>query len=199
MNKIRTSALWLAFLSGAPAAVMGQISPEKPMQSLPPNYIIETARQPDKIRREYPHDIQLRTVSGDTVLSSKVLPQGKGRPIVLLFWLTTCGPCRMELDAIKQNYAAWQAETPFDLVAISTDFPRNYPAFDTRVATEQWPWPAFIDLNREFGKILPGELNGLPQTFILDAKGNILHHKRKFRPGDEAQIFELIKSVASGN
>lgn len=199
MNTKRTPALWLAFLAGVPAAVLAQTSPEKPMQSLPPNYIIETARQPDKIQREYPHDIQLRTVSGDTVLSSTVLPRGKGRPVVLLFWLTTCGPCRMELDAFKQQYAAWQEETPFDLVAISTDFPRNYPAFETRVTTEKWPWPAYIDLNREFGKILPGELNGLPQTFILDAEGTIRHHKRKFRPGDEVQIYELIKAVAAGN
>lgn len=187
----------MAFLAGAPAGLMAQTSPEKPMQSMPSNYIIETARQPDKIQRQYPHDIQLRTADGDTVLSARVLPQGGNKPIVLLFWLTTCGPCRMELDAFKQQYAAWQAETPFDLVAISTDFPKNYPSFESRVAAEKWPWPAYIDLNREFGKILPGELNGLPQTFILDPQGNIRHHKRKFRPGDEVQIYELIKAVAS--
>jgi peroxiredoxin len=50
-------------------------------------------------------------------------------------------------------------------------------------------------MNREFRNIMPGELNGLPQTFVIDADGKIVYHKRKWRPGDEDKIFEAVKSI----
>lgn len=172
-----------------------QAQAEQPLQSRNPSYVIETARAPSQIRADYPYDIALRTVTGDTLQSDLVLP-APGKPTILLFWLTTCYPCRMELEALQRVWADWQKEVDFHLVAISTDFAKNYPAVEQRVQEQQWPWPAYIDLNREFSKILPGGLNGLPQTFFLNAEGQIVAHKRKFRPGDEAEMLDLLKQAA---
>jgi peroxiredoxin len=127
--------------------------------------------------------------------SANVFAQN-GKPTVLMFWLTTCVPCRHELTAISGKYESWQAETGFNLYAISIDFPKNYGNFVKRVEDSRWPFPAYHDLNREFSVILPGQLNGLPQTFILDKTGRIVHHKRKFSPGDEDVLYDLIKEVA---
>jgi peroxiredoxin len=43
---------------------------------------------------------------------------------------------------------------------------------------------------------MPGQLNGLPQTFIIDKDGNIVYHKRKYRSGDEDLLFEKVKTIA---
>ena len=51
------------------------------------------------------------------------------------------------------------------------------------------------DMNREFRRIMPGELNGLPQTFIIDKNGEIAYHKRKYRAGDEDALFAKIKEL----
>lgn len=184
-------AACLSFLSA-----YGQTSPEVPLQSRQPSYIMDTARPAGEIDGTYPHDIRLLSVRGDTLLSSEVLPTGK--PVVLLFWLTTCYPCRMELEALQKVWPQWKDSLDFELVAISTDFPRNYPAFFSRVEEQGWPWPAYIDINREFSRILPGGLNGLPQTFFLDSRGRIHGHKRKFRPGDEAELFRMLQAAAAG-
>jgi len=178
------------------ASVPGQTSPETPLQSRQPAYVMDTARPAEKINAVYPHDILLLHPAGDTVSSAEVLPTGK--PVMLLFWLTTCYPCRMELEALARVWPQWKDSLDFELVAISTDFSKNYPAFRERVAEQQWPWPAYADLNREFSRILPGGLNGLPQTFFLDARGQIRGHKRKFRPGDEAELFRMLQEAARG-
>ena len=44
---------------------------------------------------------------------------------------------------------------------------------------------------------MPGQLNGLPQTFILDKEGNIALHKRKYRSGDEDKLYEKVKELAA--
>lgn len=154
----------------------------------------ETARRKSEINAIYPYDIDLATADGDTLKSAQVLA-ANGHPTVILFWLTTCAPCRRELAAIASKFEQWQQEADFNLYAISVDFPMNRQNFEKMVKEQKWPFPAYLDLNREFRLIMPGELNGLPQLFVLDSKGNIIHHKRKYVPGDEDSLFALLKSL----
>ncbi|MEM9821440.1 MAG: hypothetical protein AAF985_10225, partial [Bacteroidota bacterium] len=74
---------------------------------------------------------------------------------------------------------------------------KNYPKFVSRVNDKQWPWATYNDVNREFRKVMPGGLNGLPQTFLLDQNGKIVYHKRKYNTGDEDKLFAEIKALAS--
>lgn len=160
-----------------------------------PGYIIDRARQQKDIKADFPFDIPLRLADGTNVNSKDVFAKSD-RPKVLLFWLTTCYPCRLEMKAINENYHQWQSEQAFDLYAISTDFQKNFPAFTKKVNQSNWPWKTFNDTNREFRRIMPGKLNGLPQVFILNKDGEIVHHKRKYQSGDEHLLFEKIKEAA---
>lgn len=154
----------------------------------------ETARPKAEIKATYPYDIALATATGDTLNSADVLAVN-GKPTVILFWLTTCAPCRRELAAYAAKFEQWQQEADFNLYAISIDFPKNRESFEKMVKENNWPFPAYLDLNREFRLIMPGELNGLPQLFVLDANGKIIHHKRKYLPGDEDKLFAFLKSL----
>ena len=158
------------------------------------NYYVDTARPSNKIQSTFPYDISLRNAKGDTLNSAKVFEKN-GKPTVLMFWLTTCGPCRMELNAITEKYDGWKHQADFNFYAISTDFPKNYAQFVSRVEEGKWRFPAYHDLNREFRMVMPGELNGLPQVFVLDKNGNIAYHTRKYVPGDEDTLFEEIKKL----
>lgn len=186
-----TATLFVLGLVGLQA----QEGQEKPLETREPTYIMDTARPATEINAVYPYDIQLKQADGQLVSSDQVLPTN-GKPTVLLFWLTTCFPCRMELEALRKAVPGWREETDFNLVAISTDFAKNFPAFVERVQTGDWSWPAFNDVNREFSRILPGQLNGLPQTFVIDGSGEIVYHHRKYRPGDELALYEAVKQAA---
>lgn len=160
-----------------------------------PGYIIDRARPKAQINSSYPYDIPLKSAAGQALNSSEVLSQ-EDQPVVLLFWLTTCYPCRMEMKAIAKEYEAWQQETPFQLVAISTDFQKNFSSFTKMVEKNNWPWLSVNDVNREFRRIMPGRLNGLPQLFVLDKNRKITYHKRKYQPGDEKELFRQIQLAA---
>ncbi len=157
--------------------------------------IVESPRPKKEIDSRFPFDISLKMADENRFSSTNVLaPDGK--PVVLLFWLTTCYPCRLEMTAIAKEYERWQQEADFKLVAISTDFPQNYSKFADRVQKSNWPWETYLDIRREFRYVLPGGLNGLPQTFVFNPKGEIVYHKRKYSPGDEHALFEQIKAAA---
>ncbi len=158
------------------------------------HYYKDTGRPGAEIESNYPYDISIRNGESDT-LNTKTVFEKNGKPTILLFWLTTCAPCRAEMGAISGKYEQWKQEADFNLYAISIDWPRNADQFIQRVKKSNWPFLAYHDYNREFGKIMPGNLNGLPQVFLLDKNGNIAHHKRKYRPGDEDQLFEWVKNL----
>lgn len=157
--------------------------------------VSSTSRPKNEIVQVFPFDIDLKTENGQLLNSENIL-KSNGKPTVLLFWLTTCFPCKIEMEAIKKEYPGWKKQVDFNLFAISTDFEKNFPRFEKMVRENNWPWPAYNDVNREFQHVLPGELNGLPQTFIFDGEGDIVYHKRKYNSGDEHDLFEKIKEIA---
>ncbi len=159
-------------------------------------YVQDTSRPKNKIKADFPFDIAMTLSDRTEVNSEKVLAKN-GKPTILLFWLTTCYPCRMELNAIKTKYAGWKEEADFNFAVISTDFQKNYERFIKRVAKENWAWDTYHDTNREFRKVIPGALNGLPQTFVFDKNGEIVYHKRKYSSGDEDKLFDVVKGLAA--
>ncbi len=162
--------------------------------SSPSRVITETSRPSEKINTTFPYDIDLKNADGQVVNSSKLFKKNK-RATVLLFWMTTCGPCRMELNAISSKFDTWKKKTDFDFYAISIDFSDRVEQFNTRVKESKWPFPAYMDIHREFRSVMPGELNGLPQLFVLDQKGSVLYHTRRYMPGDEDKLFEALQKI----
>ncbi len=181
-----------------PTVVKAQTSTTVQRDTTPPrsNYIKDTSRPVKQINTSFPFDIPMTHSNRKNVNSENILAKN-GKPTILLFWLTTCYPCRMELNAIKKIYPQWKEEADFNFVVISTDFQKNYENFVGRVEKENWAWDTFHDTHREFRKVLPGALNGLPQTFVFDKNGEIAYHKRKYSSGDEHKLFDVVKELAS--
>ncbi len=158
------------------------------------NVIRSTSRQKAEVNQVFPYDIDLKDADGKVVNTSSLLKGDK--PTILLFWLTTCFPCKIEMKAIKAKYPQWKEETDFRLVAISTDFMKNEAAFQKMAKEKGWEWEVYHDFNREFRHVMPGALNGLPQTFIVDTNGEVVYHKRKYSTGDEDKLYAKVKELA---
>ncbi len=187
---INETATILPAKAGATKVARDSVKPQRKQ-----HYLVDNSRQLDQMVQVFPFDIDITSATGKP-LNSETAFQANGKPTILLFWLTTCYPCRVELEAIKQNYPAWKKETDFNLFAVSTDFPTNYEKYLGMVKKNDWPFPAFHDTNREFRKVMPGGLNGLPQVFVLNAAGEVVYHKRRYSTGDEHKLYAKVKELA---
>lgn len=110
---------------------------------------------------------------------------------MLLFWLTTCGPCRAELAELERRLPGWRERYDFAFVPISIDFAKRRGAFHARAAAHAWT--SYLDVDREFPLVMPGRLNGVPQVFVFDARGEQVFHRRKYRPGDLDALEEVLR------
>ncbi len=160
-----------------------------------PQYLISTARPLAEIDAVFPFDLALVASRGaaDTLAltSAEVLSEHRGkRPVVLLFWMTTCGPCRTELADIEARIEGWKARYDFAFVPVSLDFPSRRAAFHAR--SEAYPWTSYWDVHREFPSVMEGGLNGVPQVFVFDAEGRQVFHRRKYSAGDLEALEEVL-------
>lgn len=192
------SALTKATISPTPvkSAIVIKDTLKPPPVKNNPFMMTDPSRPIEEINTVFPYDIPLKGADGEIYNSSSLL-KSDGKPTVVLFWLTTCYPCRIEMAAIQKEMASWKAETDFNIIAISTDFEKNYPNFVKMVKENKWSFEAYVDVNREFQKVMPGGLNGLPQSFIFDKNGEIAYHSRKYTSGDEHKLYAKVKELAA--
>jgi len=183
------------------ASSSAQVVPEpapvsKVVKATVPAQKVISNKQEENLVKTFPFDIDLKDVDGKVHKSTEVFKKN-GKPTVLFFWLTTCGPCHMKLNAIKPLYPEWKEAADFNAYAISGDYEKNYPKFVKQTKAKGWEWETYNDVNRSFRKILPGGLNGYPQTFIFDKDGELVYQDRKYRPGDEKKLFKKIKEICN--
>jgi len=138
--------------------------------------------------------VDIKTLSGETLNTSEILNDG---PIFISFWATWCKPCIQELMAIDENYEDWEEETGFKLYAISIDDTKSMSRVAPFVNGRGWEFDVFLDPNSDFKRAM--NVINVPHSFILNSKGEIVWQHTSYSPGDEDEIYEILKKVAEEN
>ena len=137
--------------------------------------------------------IQLKTLDGQSVNIHDYLEDGK--LTVLSFWATWCTPCKAELDAFADFYEDWQNDYNVEVLAITIDNARGLAKVPAEVTTKGWDFTVLSDVNSECLTTL--EFQTIPQTFIVDGKGNIVYAHNGYTAGDEYELDEKLAALSS--
>ncbi len=109
----------------------------------------------------------LVTLAGDTVRSSDL----EGKVVVLNFWATWCGPCRLEMPSLQRLHER-RAEDGVVVLGLATDVGGEAPirSFLRERGITYPVGRATWEQRRAFGGI-----PGIPTTFIVDRSGVVRH------------------------
>jgi peroxiredoxin len=138
--------------------------------------------------------VEVKKIGGENFNTSTLSNDGK--PMIISFWATWCKPCVQELTAISEQYEEWQKETGVKVIAVSTDDSRNLARVQPFVNSRNWEYEIYLDPNGDFKRAL--NVNNIPHTFLVNGKGEIVWQHNSYTPGDEEELFELVKKLAKG-
>ena len=145
-----------------------------------------------KMNSEKPFpSVNIKTVDGKVVNTNDFTKQGK--ITVVSFWATWCTPCKRELDAIHEVYADWAETYDMQLLAITIDDARGLTKVPAIVKSKGWEFTVLADSKQELMQTL--NFQTIPQTFLLDANGNIVYTHSGYNPGDEIKLEEEIQKL----
>ena len=90
-----------------------------------------------------------------------------GKPIILNFWASWCGPCKMEMPELQEFYEEYGEEIHFLLVSVddSVDTAKDF------IEKEGYTFPVYFDTT-SMGAYTYGA-SSIPLTFFIDAEGNL--------------------------
>ncbi len=113
-------------------------------------------------------DFNLESINGDMVR----LDSYRGKVVLLDFWATWCGPCRVEMPHVKAAYERYHAQG-FEIIGISLD--TNTAVVERYAKANGLQWPQILQAR---GVMTPLKQNygvrSIPAAFLIGRDGELL-------------------------
>ncbi len=104
-----------------------------------------------------------------------------GKPIVLNFWASWCGPCKSEMPDIQEFYEKYGQEIHFLLVSLD----ESMDTAKTFIAESGYTFPVYYDTT-SMGAYAYGA-SSIPLTYFIDTDGNLVAYYRGAMSADILQ------------
>ncbi len=114
-------------------------------------------------------DFSLEALDGGKVSLSSF----KGKVVLLSFWATWCGPCKMEMPAMQTLYKQLR-EKGFEVVAV--DMMEDKATVEKFVKNAGYTFPVLLDSTGQVGGGAYAA-RAIPTNFVVDKQGRLVGRK----------------------
>ena len=93
----------------------------------------------------------------------------RGKPVILNFWASWCGPCKMEMPDLEKAYQEYGDQIQFMLVDLTDGSQETVEKASAFIKEQGYTFPVFYDTTME-GAYAYG-VSGIPVTYFINAEG----------------------------
>jgi cytochrome c biogenesis protein CcmG, thiol:disulfide interchange protein DsbE len=111
-------------------------------------------------------DFTLESMSGESVTLSDL----RGQVVIVNLWASWCGPCRLEMPALKDIFNEYK-ENGLVILAVNSTSQDSRSAVEKFVAEYQLPFTVLLDTEGAAAQLY--QLSALPSTFFIGRDGLI--------------------------
>ena len=112
-------------------------------------------------------DFEVMNESGEKVKLSSYF----GKPIVVNFWASWCGPCKAEIPEFIEAYQKYGEDVEFLMVNLTDGQTDTVESVKEFVSENKYDFPLYFDT--EFSASDAYQIYSIPQTLFVDENGNI--------------------------
>jgi peroxiredoxin len=111
-------------------------------------------------------DFSLMGLNGERI----TLSDFRGQPVLINFWASWCGPCRLEMPAIERIYREYK-DKGFVVLTVNTTYQDNLADVEAFIEEHNLTFPILLDQDGSTTK--PYQLTALPSSYFIDSEGII--------------------------
>lgn len=110
----------------------------------------------------------------------------QGKPVIVNFWASWCGPCKSEMPDFEEMYQQYDEEIHFVMVNM-TDGSRETVEVASEFISEQgYTFPVYYDT--EYSAAITYWVTSIPATYFIDAQGNSVAYARSAIDAETLQM-----------
>ena len=132
-------------------------------------------------------DFSLKNLDGQTVSLSSL----RGRPVMINFWASWCGPCWDEMPFLQQIY---EDRDSYGVTLITVNLRESLSVITQFMQSNNLSFPVLLDTDGSVS--LNYNVSGIPTTFFIDKDG-IIKEKRLGPFNSVAEIESYLKNITS--
>lgn len=148
----------------------------------------ETVSVPPKEKKDPAPDFSVEDMNGDFVSMSDLLD---GRPMIINFWASWCGPCCSELPHFDSAYAEYGDRITFMMVDLADGRNERVSSVKNFLEYNGFSFPVYFD--SRFRATNAYGIYSIPLTVFIDPEGNIVEKQIGSMSGPT--LTEKIKSL----
>lgn len=95
-----------------------------------------------------------------------------GKPIILNFWASWCGPCKKEMPDFNEKSQELEGEVQFLMINMTDGFRETMETATAFIEEQGYTFPVFFDTRFEAAYTYGAY--SLPTTFFIDAQGYVI-------------------------
>ena len=93
----------------------------------------------------------------------------RGKPVLLNFWASWCGPCQMEMPDFQKFYESHGDKVNFVIVNLTDGQQETVESASAFLAEKGYTFPVYYDTGREAA--VKYGVSSVPMSFFIDAEG----------------------------
>ena len=145
--------------------------------------------------KEHEEQAKTNTASDFTVIdmdgNSVNLSDYFGKPIIINFWATWCGPCKSELPAFDTAIQEYGQEITFLMVNLTDGFRDTISGVTDFVSENNYSFPVYFDT--EYSAANAYRVSSIPLTVLIDREGNL--YKSHIGAMSDATVEKYIQAL----
>ena len=127
----------------------------------------------------------------------------KGKVVIVDFWATWCGPCKMSFPYLQKVSEKYRTNESVKFLAVNTwerqkDYDAQLANAKKFIEDNKYTFTVLLDekTGEQYNVVSDYEVEGIPTKFIIDKKGNIAFKSVGFDgPGMEDELTEQIEML----